>query len=212
MAVAETRSRPSDDGSSYARHPKDLDVSHGTFATPDLSAFCLLDDHGLTVTGQEISPDKAVLECRVTDRDPFCRGCGAEGVARGTQARRLAHVPLGWRPTTLLVRVRRFACFSCGTIWREDTTAAAEPRGKLTRAAVRWALEAVVCQHLPVARVAESLDVSWPAANDAVLTEGRRLLIDDPARFDGVTMNRPGFRSYRFPCPAVAGRPDSRSA
>src|SRR5690606_16880277 len=113
--------------------------------------------------------------------------CGAEGVARGTQARRLAHVPLGWRPTTLLVRGRRFACFSCGTIWREDTTAAAEPRGKLTRAAVRWALEAVVCQHLPVARVAESLDVSWHAANDAVLTEGRRLLIDDPARFDGVT-------------------------
>ena len=25
-------------------------------------------------------------------------------------------------------------------------------------------------------------------------------------------LNRPGFRSYRFPCPAVAGRPDSRSA
>lgn len=25
-------------------------------------------------------------------------------------------------------------------------------------------------------------------------------------------VNRPGFRSYRFPCPAVAGRPDSRSA
>lgn len=102
---------------------------HGTFAAPDLSAFCLLDEHGLTVTGQQIDPDKAVLECRVTDRDPFCRGCGAEGIARGTQARRLAHVPLGWRPTTLLVRVRRFACSGCGTIWREDTTAAAEPRG-----------------------------------------------------------------------------------
>ena len=160
---------------------------HATFTAPDLTAFCLLDDHGLTVTGQEISPDKAILECRVTDRDPFCRGCGAEGVARGTQARRLAHVPLGWRPTTLLVRVRRFACSSCGTIWREDTTAAAEPRGKLTRAAIRWAIEAVVCQHLPVARVAESLDVSWHAANDAVLAEGQRLLIDDPARFDGVT-------------------------
>lgn len=28
----------------------------------------------------------------------------------------------------------------------------------------------------------------------------------------GFSLNRPGFRSYRFPCPAVAGRPDSRSA
>ena len=36
----------------------------------------------------------------------------------------------------------------------------------------------------------------------------------EPAAGDGnfLTVNRPGFRSYRFPCPAVAGRPDSRSA
>lgn len=42
-------------------------------------------------------------------------------------------------------------------------------------------------QHLTVARVAEALDVRWNTANDAVLAEGQRLLIDDPARFDGVT-------------------------
>ncbi|MBD4580806.1 ISL3 family transposase, partial [Xanthomonas citri pv. citri] len=29
--------------------------------------------------------------------------------------------------------------------------------------------------------------VSWSAANAAVLAEGKRRLIDDPARFDGVT-------------------------
>lgn len=57
--------------------------------------------------------------------------------------------------------------------------------GKLTRVAIRWALEAVVCQHLPVTRVAESLDVSWHAANDAVLVEGRRVLIDNPAGSTG---------------------------
>ena len=68
---------------------------HATFAAPDLSAFCLLDGHGLTVTRQQLVPDGALLECRVADRDPFCRACGAEGVSRGTQARRLAHVPLG---------------------------------------------------------------------------------------------------------------------
>ena len=41
--------------------------------------------------------------------------------------------------------------------------------------------------HLSVARVAEALAVAWNTANSAVLAEGRRVLIDDPARFDGVT-------------------------
>ena len=54
------------------------------------------------------------------------------------------------------------------------------------RRGLRWALEAIVCQHLSVARVAESLAVSWNTANNAVLAEGRRVLIEDPARFDGV--------------------------
>jgi hypothetical protein len=37
-----------------------------------------------------------------------------------------------------------------------------------------------------VARIAEALAVSWDTANDAVLAEGRRVLINDPTRFDGV--------------------------
>ncbi len=101
--------------------------------------------------------------------------------------RRLAHEPLGWRPTTLHVTVRRYRCADCAHVWRQDTTAAAEPKAKLSRRALRWALEALVVQHLTVARVAEALDVRWNTANDAVLAEGQRLLIDDPARFDGVT-------------------------
>ena len=75
-------------------------------------------------------------------------------------------------------------------MWRQDTTAAAEPKAKLSRAAVRWALEALVVQHLTVARVAEGLAVAWDTANDAVLAEGQRVLIGDPARFDGVTHHR----------------------
>lgn len=43
-----------------------------------------------------------------------------------------------------------------------------------------------MCQHLTVARVAEGLGVSPNTANDAVLAEGRRVLIDNPRRFDGV--------------------------
>ena len=43
-----------------------------------------------------------------------------------------------------------------------------------------------MCQHLTVARVAEGLGVAWNTANDAVLAEGQRVLINDPGRFDGV--------------------------
>ncbi|MBB2891029.1 transposase [Flexivirga oryzae] len=101
--------------------------------------------------------------------------------------RKLAHEPFGWRPTTLVVTVRRYRCTGCGRVWRQDTSKAAEPRAKLSRQALRWALNALVCQHLTVARVAESLAVSWDTANNAVLAEGRRVLIADPSRFAGVT-------------------------
>jgi hypothetical protein len=73
-------------------------------------------------------------------------------------------------------------------VWRRDTSRAAEPRVKLSRRALQWALEAIVCQHLSVARVADGLAVSWNTANNAVLTEGQRVLIADPARFDGVAV------------------------
>lgn len=66
-------------------------------------------------------------------------------------------------------------------------SAAAEPRAKLTRGGLRWVLEAIVIQHLTVARVAEGLGVAWNTANDAVLAEGKRVLIDDEQRFEGVT-------------------------
>jgi hypothetical protein len=51
---------------------------------------------------------------------------------------------------------------------------------------MRWALEAVVVDHLTVSRAAAGLGVGWHTANTAVLAEGKRVLIDDPARFDGV--------------------------
>ncbi len=71
-------------------------------------------------------------------------------------------------------------------VWRQDTTLAAAPRAKLSRRALRWALEGLVVGHLTVARIAEALAVSWNTANDAVLAEGQRVLISDPHRFDRV--------------------------
>jgi len=161
-------------------------VPDATFACCDLTTFAGLDGLGLEVVGQRLEPDRAVLACRVVAPDQWCRRCGCEGAVRDTVTRRLAHEPFGWRPTVLEVRVRRYRCTGCGHVWRQDTSAAAEPRSKLSRGALAWALRGLVVAHLSVARVAEALAVSWHTANTAVLAEGHRVLIDDPHRFDGV--------------------------
>ena len=104
-------------------------------------------------------------------------GSGPQGLSRGTDTRLLAHEPFGHRPTTLLVRIRRYKCSGCGRSWREDLTAAAPARAKLSRRGMRWALEGIVVDHLTVSRVAAGLGVSWHTANTAVLAEGKRALI-----------------------------------
>ena len=161
-------------------------MADSTFSTPDLSTFARLDTLGLQVTGQFLEPDRAVLACRVVGDDRRCPGCGGQGRPRDSTTRRLAHEPFGWRPTILLVRIRRYRCDRCGQVWRQDTSKAAQPRARLSLGGLRWALTALVCQHLTVARIAEGLGVSWNTANEAVLAEGRRVLIADPHRFEGV--------------------------
>ncbi len=161
-----------------------------SFTTPDLDAFCLLDTHGLTVTGQAVDVDHAILECRTSTDDPdaWCRECGAEGIPRGTAVRRLIHVPLGWRPTILHVhvRVRRYRCPDCARVWREDLTKVAAPRAKLSRPAVLWALKCLVIDRMSISRIAASLGAAWHTVNTAILATGQQLLVDDPNRFDGV--------------------------
>lgn len=80
-------------------------ICEGGFAPPDLTSFCRLDGLGLVMVGQRLGPGRAELACRVVE-DRWCRRCGARGRVRGSVVRRLAHEPLGWRPTTLMVTVR----------------------------------------------------------------------------------------------------------
>ena len=76
-------------------------MPHATFVSPVLTTFTRLDELGLEVVGQ-------FLACRVVDPDQWCRRCGGEGIPRGSVVRRLAHEPFGWRPTLLVVTVRRY--------------------------------------------------------------------------------------------------------
>lgn len=62
-------------------------------------------------------------------------------------------------------------------MWRQDTSRAAEARAQLSRRGRRWALDSIACQYLTVAGVAEGLAMSWNTTNDAVLAEGKLVLI-----------------------------------
>lgn len=50
------------------------------------------------------------------------QGAGHRHPPAGARAAGLAHEPLGWRPTTLVVRIRRYQCTGCGRVWRQDTS------------------------------------------------------------------------------------------
>ena len=170
---------------------EDLDVRDATFTAPDLTTFTGLDGLGLRAVGQHLGTDEAVLACDVAtdgEDDRWCRRCGCEGRVRDSVVRELAHAPLGWRPTILQVRLRRYRCAECGHVWRQDLAAAAAPRSKLTKTALTWALESLVVAHLSMTRIAQALGVAWSTANKAVLDEGRRVLISDESRFEGVTV------------------------
>ena len=128
-----------------------------------------------------------MLACRVVEPDDWCRRCGCQGVPgedgeQGVAARavRVApyHAGAHRAPLPLQGVLARVASghHRCG--------AAGGP--KISRAGLRWGLVGIVVGHLSMARVAEGLGVAWNTANDAVLAEGRRLLIEDPTRLDGV--------------------------
>ena len=116
---------------------------------------------------------------------------------RGGPRDSVAHEPFGRPPTTLLIRVRRCKCSGCGRVWRQDTTKAAPRRAQISRGGLAWGLAGIVHDHLSGSRVAAGPGVSWSAANDAILAEGRRRLIDDPHRFYGVTTIGVDERAWR---------------
>ena len=94
-------------------------------------------------------------------------------------------MPAGWRPTQLLVRLRRFACTHCRRVRWQDTPRLAQPRARLTRSAVEWGLRALALERMSVCRVAAALGISWHTANKAVLTRAEQVLNKPSDRFKG---------------------------
>ena len=136
-------------------------MANTTFDRPDLSAFTRLDGLGLEVTGQRMWPDHAVLACRIAGEGRWCRRCGCQGESRDTVVRRLTHERYGWRPTIVHVSVRRYRSQEYAHLRCQDMSQAADPRAKLSRSAVRWALTGMVVHHVTVASISQALGVSW---------------------------------------------------
>ena len=106
---------------------------NATFDNCDLNKFCRLDELGLEAIGQCLEPGRVVLAGQVVKPDDWCHRGGSQGTPRGTVICRFTHEPLGWRPTPLRITVRRYRCAECAHVWRQDTTAVAEPSSNRSR-------------------------------------------------------------------------------
>ena len=93
-----------------------------------------------------------------------CPQCGSAAVhAQGHKDRFLQTIPIGLKPTFLLVQVPRVLCFNCETT-RQAKVAFAEPRRTYTRSFERYALELSKCTTIQDA--ARHLNVSWDIVKD----------------------------------------------
>ena len=91
-----------------------------TFARPDLTTFARLNELGLE---SPASSWNLAARCSRAAFSSLISGVGGAAVnaLRDTVTRRLALEPLGWRPTTLVVTIRRYRCTGCRHVWRQDT-------------------------------------------------------------------------------------------
>jgi transposase len=93
-----------------------------------------------------------------------CPACGSAAVhAQGHKERSLRSVPVGLKPTVLVVRVPRVVCFRCERT-RQVKVPFADPRRTYTHAFERYALE--LSKVTTIQDTARHLDVSWDIIKD----------------------------------------------
>src|SRR5438034_9481039 len=125
--------------------------------------------HGFGVRGYHLRRTDFV-EARVCftidqPRESYrCPACGSVAVhAQGHKDRFLRAVPIGLKPTFLLVKVPRVICFRCEHT-RQVKVPFADPRRTYTHAFERYALE--LSKFTTIQDAARHLDVSWDIIKD----------------------------------------------
>jgi transposase len=93
-----------------------------------------------------------------------CPACGSDDVvSRGHVERTVRSLPIGPRPTSLVLPVPRVACRACGVV-RQVEVAFADPRRTYTRAFERYVLE--LSRRMTIGDVAAHLGVGWDLVKD----------------------------------------------
>jgi transposase len=93
-----------------------------------------------------------------------CSACGArEVLSRGGVERRFRSLPIGSRPTTIVLSVPRVQCLVCGVV-RQVQIAFADPRRGYTRSFERHAVE--LSRRMTIRDVASHLGVGWDVIKD----------------------------------------------
>jgi transposase len=88
-----------------------------------------------------------------------CPACGSHDVvSRGHAERRFHSLPIGSRPTSLVLPIPRVECRACGVV-RQVEVAFADPRRSYTRAFERYALE--LSRRMTIRDTAAHLNVGW---------------------------------------------------
>jgi len=93
-----------------------------------------------------------------------CSACGSADVApRGEIQRSFRSLPIGGKPTTVVLPVRRLECHACGLI-RQVAVDFAAPQRRHTKAFARYALE--LSRLMTIKDVAQHLEVSWDVVKE----------------------------------------------
>ena len=100
-------------------------------------------------------------------QDPEDRRCSAcssrEVISRGHAERRFRTVPIGSRPTAVVLPIPRVECRACDAV-RQVEVPFADPRRSYTRSFERYVLE--LSRRMTIRDVAHHLDVGWDLVKD----------------------------------------------
>jgi transposase len=110
-------------------------------------------------------PDGQVIFTIAQDpRDCRCPACGSREVThRGHARRRFRSLPIGRRPTAIVLPIPRVECRACGAV-RQVKVPFADPRRSYTKTFERYALE--LLRHMTIKDVADHLGVGWDTIKD----------------------------------------------
>jgi transposase len=96
--------------------------------------------------------------------DCRCSACGSCAVSsRGHCQRRFIALPIGGRPTSVVLPIPRVECRACGLV-RQVEVPFAEPRRSYTKSFERYVLE--LSRRMTIRDVAHHLDVGWDLVKD----------------------------------------------